>query len=155
MSMPPNWSRTTMVFSWSDVLPSYALAGVRTRRMVALWIDVFLISLICFALWFLLGLLTFGMMWMMLPPLYPLVGLLYNGLHMSGRYQGTPGQRAMDLQVQLRNGGRAPFINAAVHSILFYVSWMFPPVFIVTLLDPDKRFLHDIITSLIFTRKMA
>jgi len=151
--MPPNWTKTTPATSWDDELPSYALEGVRIRRLVALWIDLILISFICFAIWLLLGLLTFGLLWMMLPPLYPLIAFLYNGLCISGRAQATPGQRAMDLQVQLRNGGRSPFLNAAVHSILFYISWTFPPIFIISLLDSNKRCLHDIIAGLVFTRR--
>jgi uncharacterized RDD family membrane protein YckC len=153
MSMPPNWSSPNVIEPWPDVLPSHALWGIRKRRMLAWMIDLFLISLICMVLWFILGLLTFGTIWLVLPPLYPLVTILYNGTHMSGPSMATPGQRAMDLRVQLRNGMRVPFLNAAVHSVLFYVSWMFPLIFIVSLLDPDKRCLHDIIAGLIFTRR--
>jgi uncharacterized RDD family membrane protein YckC len=155
MTIPPNWSQTGFVNNWPAVLPDFALAGVRKRRIVALWIDLFLISLICFSLWLFLGLLSFGLMWLVLPPLYPIIAFLYNGLSIAGRAQATPGQRAMDLQVQLRNGMPSPFLNAAVHSLLFYLSWMFPPIFIISFLDSDKRCLHDIIAGLVFTRRGA
>jgi uncharacterized RDD family membrane protein YckC len=37
--------------------------------------------------------------------------------------------------------------------VLFYLSWMFPPVFLVSLLSNDKRCLHDILAGVIITRR--
>jgi len=51
------------------------------------------------------------------------------------------------------DGSRVSFLNAAVHAVLFYVSWMFPPVFLVSLLSNDKRCLHDILAGVIVTRR--
>lgn len=88
-----------------------------------------------------------------MPPLFPIVAFFYNGLTVSGARMGTPGMRAMDLEVRTANGGRAPFINAAVHAVLFYVSWMFPPILLFSLLDGQKRCLHDMLAGLIVTRR--
>jgi len=46
-----------------------------------------------------------------------------------------------------------PFLNAAVHAVLFYVSTMFPPVFLVSLLNANKRCLHDMLAGVIVTRR--
>ena len=45
----------------------------------------------------------------------------------------------MDLQVRMYDtGARVPFINAAAHALFFYLSWMLPPVFLVSLVDPKS-----------------
>ena len=51
------------------------------------------------------------------------------------------------------SGQRAPFINAAAHGLLYYLSWSFPLVFLVSLVDSEKRFLHDILAGLIVSRR--
>ena len=67
----------------------------------------------------------------------------------------TPGMRAMDLEMRLHNTGqRVPFINAAVQAVLFYVSWFFPPIFLVSLVDSEKRCLHDILADVVVVRRL-
>ena len=67
----------------------------------------------------------------------------------------TPGMRAMDLEMRLHSTGqRVPFINAAVHAVLFYVSWFFPPIFLVSLVDSEKRCLHDILAEVVVVRRL-
>jgi uncharacterized RDD family membrane protein YckC len=89
-----------------------------------------------------------------LPPLWPIVAFFYSGVTMSGSRQATPGMRAMDLQVRMHDsGGPVPFLNAAAHGAFFYISWFCAPVFLVTLVDADKRFLHDILSGVIVTRR--
>jgi uncharacterized RDD family membrane protein YckC len=83
------------------------------------------------------------------------VAFFYNGLSVSGRNMATPGMRAADIQMRMDgSGARVPFINAAVHAVLFYVSWMFPPIFLLSLLTDDKRCLHDILSGVIFVRRI-
>jgi uncharacterized RDD family membrane protein YckC len=52
------------------------------------------------------------------------------------------------------SGARVPFVNAAVQAVLFYVSWCFPPIFLVSLVDPEKRCLHDIIAGVVIVRRL-
>ncbi|MCI0598326.1 MAG: RDD family protein [Beijerinckiaceae bacterium] len=134
-------------------LPGRALAGVRTRRIVALVFDLIIVSVLSFALWVALAFLTFGVSLAILPPLFPAVAFFYNGLTVSGYAMGTPGMRAMDLEMRLTDGARVPFFNAAAHPVLFYVSTIFPPVFLVSLLSANKRCLHDMIAGVILTRR--
>jgi uncharacterized RDD family membrane protein YckC len=136
-----------------SALPPEALAGVRTRRILALGLDFIIVSILCFAIWFGLLILTFGLSLFLVPPLFPLVAFFYNGLTVSGRRMGTPGMSAMDLDMRCVDGSRVPFLNAAVHAVLFYLSWMFPPVFLVSLLSNDKRCLHDILAGVIVVRR--
>jgi uncharacterized RDD family membrane protein YckC len=132
-----------------------ALAGVRTRRIIAVCIDLVLVSLLVAVLWIVSIVLTLGLALFFLPPLYPFVAFFYNGLTVSGPRMATPGMRAMDLEIRMHEtGARVPFVNAAVQAVLFYVSWCFPPIFLVSLVDAEKRCLHDIIAGVVFVRRL-
>ena len=64
----------------------------------------------------------------------------------------TPGMKAMDLEMRLINGERVRSSRPRVHAVLFYLSWMFPPVFLFSLLASDKRCLHDMLAGVIVLR---
>lgn len=136
------------------LLPAAALAGVRLRRIFALALDLLLVSILCFLLWVALAFVTFGLSLFVLPPLFPVVAFFYNGLTISGPAMATPGMSAMGLEMRLTDGTRVPFLNAAVHAVLFYVSSMFPPVFLVSLINANKRCLHDMLTGVIVVRRL-
>ena len=139
----------------SPALRADALAGVRTRRVLAFCIDILVVSALTLVLWLLLGLVTLGFAWFFLPPMFPAVAFLYNGISVSGRNMATFGMRFFDLQVRMaENGARVPFIHAALHALLYYASWFFPPVFLVTLFDAEKRYLHDILAGVVFVRRI-
>ena len=134
-------------------LPAAALAGVRTRRMAAVAVDFFIVAMMSAAIWLGLGFLTLGLLWFILPPLFPIVAFFYNGMTVSGPRRGTPGMRAMDLEVRMTSGAPVPFLNAAAHAVLFYISWMFPPILLISLFSPEKRCLHDMLAGLVVTRR--
>jgi uncharacterized RDD family membrane protein YckC len=134
-------------------LPANALAAVRTRRIAAFVFDLIFVSVLCFALYVALAFMTFGLSLIVLPPLFPIVAFFYNGLTISGAGMATPGMRAMDLEMRLMDGRRVLFLNAAVHAVLFYVSTMFLPVFLVSLLSANKRCLHDMIAGVVVIRR--
>jgi uncharacterized RDD family membrane protein YckC len=134
---------------------SDALAGVRSRRIVAFCVDIVIVSIIALFVWTALFILTLGLALILLPPIYPLVAFFYNGLTVSGRRMGTPGMRLMDLEMRmLDSGARVPFINAAAHALFFYLSWMLPPVFLTTLVDQEKRCLHDMLAGVVVLRRL-
>ena len=132
-----------------------ALAGVRSRRILAVCFDLVLVSVLVAILWIVSIVLTMGLALFFLPPLYPIVAFFYNGLSVSASKMATPGMRAMDLEMRMHDSGaRVPFVNAAVQAILFYVSWFFPPIFLVSLVDPEKRCLHDVIAGVVIVRRL-
>jgi uncharacterized RDD family membrane protein YckC len=138
----------------TGVRAGHALDGVRTRRLLALCFDFFAISLLALVIYVALLLVTLGLSFFFLPPLWPIVAFFYSGLSMAGPRSATPGMRAADLEVRMADsGGPVPFVNAAAHGVLFYLSWCLPLVFLVTLVDADKRFLHDILTGVLVTRR--
>ena len=137
-------------------LPAGALTSVRSRRILAVCLDLVVVSTLSFALWLALLVLTFGLSMVILPPLFPFVAFFYNGFTVSGGRMATPGMRLADLELRMADSGaRVPFINAAVHAVLFYLSWMFPPIFLVSLVTSDKRCLHDIFSGVIFVRSLG
>lgn len=135
-------------------LPVGALSGVRTRRMIAILLDLVIVGIIVALLWLVLIVATLGLALFFMPALFPVVAFFYNGLSVSGAGMGTPGMRAFDLTVRMNaDGGRVPFLNAAAQGVLFYVSWMFPPILLWSLFDRDKRCLHDILAGVIVVRR--
>jgi uncharacterized RDD family membrane protein YckC len=134
-------------------LPAEALTGVRTRRILALGVDFLIVSCLSFTIWLALLVATFGLSLFILPPLFPLVAFFYNGLSVSGPHMATPGMRLMDLEMRRMDGTQVPFLYAAVHAVLFYISWLFPAVFLVSLLAGDKRCLHDMLAGVIVVRR--
>ncbi len=143
----------TMSYFAIPELPAAAFSGVRTRRMVAFCLDFALVSIVVAVLWSALFVVTFGLSALLLPPLFPFVAFFYNGVAVSGRRMATPGMQALDLQIRSVDGAHVSFLSAAVHAVLLYVSWMFPPVFLVSLLTADKRCLHDMLASVIVVRR--
>ncbi len=132
-----------------------ALAGVRTRRVVAVCFDFVLVSILVALFWTASVVLTLGFALFFLPPLWPIVAFFYNGLTVSGDGMATPGMRLMDLEMRMHDSGqRVPFVNAAVQAVLFYVSWFFPPILLVSLVDSEKRCLHDILAGVVVVRRL-
>ena len=139
----------------APALRSDALAGVRTRRILALGFDLVIVGFLAATLFIALLILTLGLSWFLLPPLFPLVAFFYNGMSVSGRKMATPGMRAMDLEMRMHESGeRVPFINAAAHALFWYLSWFFPPVFLTTLVDSEKRCLHDLLAGVVIVRRL-
>jgi uncharacterized RDD family membrane protein YckC len=159
MTNTPGFDRPTVSGGLlpSVALPPEALDGVRTRRMMAVCVDFVIVSLIVTLIWVIGGVLTLGLALVLLvaiPPLFPIVAFFYNGFASSGVKMGTIGMRMFDLAVRdPQTGGRVSFLNAALHGVLFYVSWLFPPVLLYSLAAPDKRCLHDIFSGVIVTRR--
>ena len=131
-----------------------AFTGVRTRRLLAWAIDAVIVGILTIVVWIVLLIGTLGISWFLLPPLFPAIAVLYAAVTVSGSGRGTVGMRLCDLEVALYgSGGRAPFVNAAAQAILFYVSWFLPLLFVVTLVDSEKRYLHDILSALVVVRR--
>lgn len=139
----------------ASYIPPQALEGVRTRRVMAVALDLFLVTGLSVALFVGLFVLSFGMSALVLPPLFPLIAFFYNGLTVSGWRMATPGMAFMDLEVRTMQGEPVPFLQAAVHAVLFYVTWLLPPLLLVSLVTSDKRCLHDILADVIVLRRSA
>jgi uncharacterized RDD family membrane protein YckC len=141
------WPRTDGLWQ----IPAVALAGVRSRRIMAVCFDMLFVAFITAVIWLSLGFLSFGALWLILPPLQPIVGFFYNGLTLSGPRRATIGMGIMDLEARLMNG--ASVLNAAAHGVLFWFSWIAPVVFLVSLFSTNKRCLHDMLSGIVILRR--
>lgn len=146
------YDRVVPSFS-STGLPPAAFTGVRGRRFAAFCLDFVLVSAMAGLLTVVLGIATFGAIFLVVPSLWPLVAFFFNGSCLCGRHMATPGMRALDLQARTIDGSPPSFMAAAVHGVLLYLSWLFPPVFLAAFVLPDKRCLHDFAAGLIVVRR--
>ena len=137
----------------SPALPPAAFGGVRTRRMAGFAVDFAVVSVLALTLSIVLIVVTFGLSLPLLPSLWPLVAFFYNGACVSGRRMATPGMRLFDVELRTLDGRRPSFLAAAAHGVMLYLSGLFPPVFLVSLVTPDKRCLHDMLAGLIAVRR--
>ena len=140
---------------YAPALPREALASVRTRRIFAFLFDLVFVYGLTLVIFLLLGIATLGLAWLLLPPLLPIVAFFYNGMTVSGRKMGTWGMRIMDLEARTPSGQPVPFINAAVHGVLFWLSWYVTGglVLLTSLITQDKRCLHDILAGIVIVRR--
>lgn len=159
MDAIPNTARQPSQVIDNDV-PPQALEGVRTRRIIAILFDfVLLMTMTGVALFLLgaLGFVTFGLTWLMaagILAIFPLIALLYNAMTISGWRRATPGMHIMDLEMRLTDGDYVPFLNAAVHAVLFYLTWyIFAPLILVSIVAHNKRCLHDMLANVVVIRR--
>jgi uncharacterized RDD family membrane protein YckC len=54
----------------------------------------------------------------------------------------------------VETGARVPFIHAAAHALFFYLSWTLPPIFLISLVEAEKRCVHDMLAGVIFVRAL-
>ncbi len=130
-------------------IPAPALDGVRTRRILAVMLDLILVSGLSVALFFGLLILSFGMSLILLPPIFPIVAFFYNGLTVSGPRMATPGMSFMDLEIRTMQGEPVAFPpgGGPRGSVLRHLD--VAALFLVSLVTSDKRCLHDIVADVV------
>lgn len=131
--------------------------GVRTRRVFAFLIDYFFVGLLMipFAVVVLvLGVLTFGLGWMLFAVLFPLVALTYVWTTLGGEKQATPGMGIMGIRLERLDGRKVDGLFAVVHSVLFWAAnaLLTPFVLLFALITDRKRTLHDLLLGTVVVR---
>ncbi len=124
------------------------LDGVRTARIFSFLIDYVIVALLTipFAIIVgILGVLTFGLGWVLYAVLPALVAVFYLAITMGGPNQATIGMGMMGIKIRKLEGGRVDPFLAALHGILFWVFASIPPLLLVSLVSSKKRLLHDIL----------
>jgi uncharacterized RDD family membrane protein YckC len=135
------------------------VSGVLGSRLFAWLVDIvvlFFLGWLVFLLLFVLGVVTFGATWLLIPIATVATGLGYAALTIGGRKQSTWGMRIAGLKVETATGGRPDGLAAAVHALLFYVA---AGTFLLWLVDvacgfarEDRRMGHDLLTGLVVVR---
>jgi len=150
------YSRADVDGNWGYRRPP-GLKGVLASRIFAFFVDAIIIAIlfyVFFMLFAILGFVTFGLTWILIPPLFWLTALFYNGITISGRRRSTIGMRLFGIELVGTDGLALTFLTAAVHAVLFYisVSVLTPFILLVGLVRDDRRMLHDLLTGAIALR---
>jgi uncharacterized RDD family membrane protein YckC len=133
--------------------------GVLGSRLFA-WIgDAIILSILTAMVWFvlgILGLITFGLTWLLMGVAGIAVVLGYSALTIGGRKQATLGMRMAGLRVETASGGRPDGLAAAVHALFFYVAAGTVALWLIDIacgfVRDDRRLGHDLLTGLVVVR---
>jgi uncharacterized RDD family membrane protein YckC len=130
--------------------------GVPLRRILAFFVDCFLISVVSWglAIFFgIFGFFTLGLGWMMLHIL-PWLPWIYFTLFI-GSEGSTPGQRSLGLVVRQDADLTPPNLaQALVWTLLLWVSFVFAGIpFLLALISPRHRTAHDLLSGLVVVRR--
>lgn len=139
--------------SFDPVTQPQLFDGVTGKRFIAFIVDAIIIALLTALAWAaigILGILTLGLAWFVIPIAFPAVALGYNALTIGGPKSATIGQRWMGLEMRMWNGGKVTPLIAAFHALLLWFSLViFFPILLWCLFDSQKRCLHDILAGVL------
>lgn len=154
-SLPTSSGTTIAVDPFTD---PRLFEGVATRRLFAYLVDL-LALLGLFILYKLaLGLLTvvtFGVLTPLLVLLGTVIPVAYHTLTIGGAGSATPGMRLLNLQVSVWNGGKPGYLQAFLHTVVFYVTTGLTGGLILlwALFSNRRRCLHDILCGTMVHRR--
>ena len=157
MSESNHVAPTGLSASESAQWPAGAFDGIVMARCLAFLADlaVLCVLLVLASVVFgVLGILTFGLLW---PgaALTPLIALAYFTLTLGGRHSATPGMRWQGIELRAWNGRRPGYLQAALQTVLFYVTVAVGTVFVllVPFFNERRRCLHDYLCGTVFVRR--
>lgn len=139
--------------------PRGTFDGIITARALAYIADMLVLFVIVSAaivVFGILGILTFGLLW---PgaALTPFITLAYFVLSLGGPRSATPGMRWQGIELRTWDGRRPGYLQAALQTILFYVSvgisWAV--VLIVPFFNERRRGLHDFLCGTVVVHRDA
>ncbi|MGC1578480.1 MAG: RDD family protein [Beijerinckiaceae bacterium] len=138
-------SDSSGVWASGELAPASLLS-----RTLAYVIDLIVVGSIAFVLTaglVLLGFMSFGAGFFLIPPVCAATPAVYSGLTLSSSAQATLGMRLFGLHMRTVEGGRIDFLTGAGHALLFYVFGvtMTPLILLVGLFRRDHALLHDIV----------
>jgi uncharacterized RDD family membrane protein YckC len=131
--------------------------GVRTRRVLAFFLDcliVFLLMIPTSAVIAILGVATLGLGWMLYGIMVPLIWLVYVATTLGGRRQATLGMRIMSIRLERLDGSPVDGLFAIVYSVLFWAGNVIvsPLILLATLILDRKRAVHDLLLGTVVVR---
>ena len=134
--------------------------GVLSRRVLAFLFDAVMIMalmVVASIVIAFLGIITFGLGWLLFAILFPLVALSYTALTLGGYRAATPGMRLMGLEMRLWYGARPYALLAIMHSLLFWFgnTILTPFIILVGLFTKRSQLLHDIILGTVVVDRDA
>lgn len=125
--------------------------GVPGRRAAAFLIDTVLLLIADLAIWVVLGILgvlTFGLGWVLIAPAILITGFLYRWGFLA-HWSATPGMYITGLQIRGPDGRRLNGVQAFVHTFGFYVTLISIILLLISagfsLANPRGRMFHDLL----------
>jgi len=142
--------------TWLDEPRAYR--SVRTRRVLSFVFDYTLVLLLCVPVYLvvtLLGVVTFGLGFLLYGVIFPLVAIPYVAFTMGGGAQATPGMRLFDLRIERLDGRKVDPALAVLHGVLFWAGNVLTSGFIVllALFTPRKQLVQDLLLGTVVTRR--
>jgi uncharacterized RDD family membrane protein YckC len=135
------------------------LNNVRLSRSLAFLVDAVAITALTamtYVVVAVLGIITFGLGWLLFYIVWPAVALLYYFFTLS-QSGSTPGMAMFGVELRESDGGRLHPLIGLVHPALFWFMAGIFPLYLVSvvvcLLDEKKRMLHDILLRTIMVRR--
>lgn len=134
--------------------------GVAIKRILAYLVDVAVIGLLLGAaalVFAVLGIVTFGVLTPLLLAVFAAIPLSYHVLLIGGPRSATLGMRLFRLEVRSLTRDRPDYIQAAVQTVLFYLSVGFTSwlILVVALFNTRRRTLHDIIAGTVVVNRLG
>lgn len=123
--------------------------GVLSKRIVAFVVDALIIvalMLPAMLIVFVIGIITFGIGWLLYPALFALVALGYVGFTLGGPASATIGMRMAGLEMRTWSGAPMFTLLAIMHALLFWFSMgLTPLILLVGLFTRRRQLLHDLL----------
>jgi uncharacterized RDD family membrane protein YckC len=132
--------------------------GVLTRRVLAYFIDVVILAMIVSAIAFfglIVGLLTLGLGWLLLPFAVVAAILGYYTVTLGSPMRATVGMSLMDIVLVPVRGYPLDGLAILIHPLVFWVTvWVAWPISLfVALLTPRRQMVQDLVTGTLMLRR--
>lgn len=132
--------------------------GVLQRRVVAFFFDtaimIILTAFITIA-GIVAGFFTFGLAWVALPIVIPVVLMGYYAATLGSHNRATVGMAMMDLVLTPTRGAPLDGWMILIHPLIFWITvWIaWPFSLLIALLTPRREMVHDLITGTLMLRR--
>ncbi len=133
-------------------------AGVLTRRTIAYFIDVAIMSvMVTFIIvaGVVMGIVTLGVSWLALVFVVPLSIVFYYAATLGSWRRATIGMNIMDIVLTPTRSRPLDGWRAFLHPLVFWLTiWILPPVsLLVALFTPRRQLLHDLFLGTLMVRR--
>lgn len=132
--------------------------AVLLRRIFAYFVDVAIIGALVVLVSIVggvIGFLTFGLGWLALVVVIPLIILGYYAATLGSPSRATVGMAAMDLVLLPTRGTPLDGWKILIHPIVFWITWWiaWPVSLVIALFTPRREMVHDLIAGTLMVRR--
>ena len=141
-----------------QIMTTDDVSGTIARRVLAFVIDYLILGVALLVAYFVVavvGLLTFGVGWLLFLVLTPAIIGAYIAFSLGGPDQATPGMKLLNVHLKRDDGKPVDPLFAIVYAVLFWalVTVLTPFSLLIVLFTERKRTLHDILLGATVVRR--